>query len=189
MPGLQLYQTEVDELALVRAALDRDCCIVPDHHYKTAEAERLSDIDAFLEARKITRHFHVLSRSLRDGPLSMQKVSNERETFYYISPNVLTPSLEFLGGGMVSPRELNAGVIRSGFLEFSREYWSADQSRKMKSPPELGVLFDELSKAVKARSVRIKPGKSVFWLGRDAKIQLEKGACLVGFETWSFHRS
>lgn len=189
MPGLQLYQTEVDELLLIRAAFEEGCCLVPDVHSKVPEARRLIDVEEFREERGQTRHFYILTNSMVHSPLSIRKVKKEDDYFYYVSPGVGTPSLEFLGGGLYSGTESGTRLIRSGFLEFSREYWSADLSAKLPSPPELESLFLRLSRAIKTHGSRIKPGKTVFWLGDDAKSQLDGGARLVGYESWSPDKS
>lgn len=184
MPGIQLYQTEVDELVLVRAAFERGCCLVPDLHLRSPEVQRLFNLEEFQNARLITRHFYIFGSSLAPHSLSIRPVEKENEIFYYVSSGVGTPSLEFLGGGIHVEPGTNRRLIRSGFLEFSREYWSEDLSRKLPSPPELEAHFLELSKVIKAHSLRIKPGKSVFWFGEDAKEQLQTGTKLVGYESW-----
>jgi hypothetical protein len=89
-----------------------------------------------------------------------------------------------LGGGLFVDDATGEKRIRSGFLEFSRDYWAANLSRKKPAPPELEEMFKLLSRVVKKRSTRIKPGKGVFWLGDDARLQLANGARLVGYESW-----
>lgn len=186
MPGLQLYQTESDETLLVNAAFDQGCLLVPDTHLISPEVQKLISIDAFQGARVETRHFYIFCDSLAQSPLSTRKVTKENgESFYYVSPGVGTPSIEFLGGGIFEEPNTGAHLIRPGFLEFSRKYWTVDLSRELQSPPELESLFKRLSRIVKARSSKIKPGKSVFWLGDDARAEMEDGARLVGYESWS----
>jgi hypothetical protein len=186
MPGLQLYQTESDEVSLINAAFDLGCQLVPDTHLRSPQVQKLLSIEAFQGARVETRHFYIFSDSLAQSPLSTRKVTKENgEFFYYVSPGVGTPSIEFLGGGIFEEPNAGAQLIRPGFLEFSREYWTLDLSRKLQSPTELESLFNRLSRTVKSHSSRIKPGKSVFWLGDNAQAEMEKGARLVGYESWS----
>jgi hypothetical protein len=154
MRTLQLYQTEADELELVKAAFAEDCWLVPDSHYRAPE---------------------VLMRGF----------SKQNESLYYVSPNEGGPFLEFLGGGVFAvDGVMKEQRIRPGFLECPRDYWDPAASQKRLSPPELAETFNRIVDAVKARSTRIKPGKTVFWLGADAKLKLQRGARLVGYETW-----
>jgi hypothetical protein len=187
MPGLQLYQTELDELELVKAAIDEGCWLVPDSHYKVHEPDRLFTMEEFRDARLEQRHFFILNEVFIQSPISMREISKLDEHYYYVSPNVGGPSLEFLGGGISVDDRTGEKLIGSGFLEFSREYWVDDLSRKKPSPPELEEMYKRLARVVKVQSTRIKPGKGVFWLGNDARMQLEKGARLVGYESWSQH--
>jgi hypothetical protein len=186
MPGLQLYQTELDELELVKAAIDEGCWLVPDTHYNVPEPDKLSTMEEFQNARIDQRHFFILNEVFTQSPISMREISKRDEHFYYVSPNVGGPSLEYLGGGISIDGATGEKRIGPGFLEFSRDYWVADLSRKKPSPPELEEMYKRIARAVKVQSTRIKPGKGVFWLGNDARMQLEKGARLIGYESWSF---
>lgn len=186
MRELDLYQVEEDERLLVSRAFEGSCIFVPDVHYKVPEAYYLRTLEAFQNARAGTRHFYILKEPYSKSPFSMREVSKEGEVFYYASPGVGTPSLEFLAGGLFEEKP-GTPLIRPGFLAFSREYWSLDLSQKLSSPRELEILFDELCRVVKASSSRVKPGKKVFWLGDNARVALESGARLVGYESWSPH--
>jgi hypothetical protein len=124
MPGLQLYQTEPDEISLIKAAFDLGCQLVPDTHLRSPQVQKLHSIEAFRCARVETRHFYIVSDSLAQSPLSARKVTKENgESFYYVSPSVGTPSIEFLGGGIFEEPNAVAQLIRPGFLEFSPQYW------------------------------------------------------------------
>jgi hypothetical protein len=183
---MQLYQTESDEILLVKSALDQGCLLMPDIHFKSREVQTVFSIETFQSARVETRHFYIFSDSLDAASLPTRKVTKQNgEVFYYVSPGVGTPSLEFLGGGLFVESNTGANLIRPGFLGFSREYWTNDLSRKRQSPTELESLFKALSRAVKAHNSRIKPGKSVYWLGDNARAEMENGARLVLNESWS----
>lgn len=185
MPGLQLYQTEPDELELVGAALEAGCWLVPASHYETTEFDKLFTIEAYMQARIRERKFFILGSEFTLEKLSMESFSKEGKTLFYIVTSSGGPFLEFLGGGLFVDDATGEKRIRPGFLEFARDYWAADLSRKRPSPPELEEMYKWLARAVKTKSTRIKPGKGVFWLGNDAKTQLENGARLVGYESWS----
>jgi hypothetical protein len=185
MRGLQLYLTEVDELELVKAAFEEGCRLIPDCHYETAEYRELRSITEFKHHRAHVRHFFILGAGDELPRGAMRRVEKETESFFYLSPNVGEPSLELLGGGVFTDEESGKRMVRPGFLEFSQYYWTPDLSRRMVSPPEIEERFKRLASVVKRHSIRIKPGKGVFWLGNDAKLQLENGASLVGYEEWS----
>jgi hypothetical protein len=185
MPGLQLYQSELDELALVKAAFDEGCWLVPGCHYKTPQVKELRTIEEFSRARLAERHFFILSDSFVRLPLSLTKIIKQNEPVYFISSSEGGPFLEFLGGGIFVDDATQERRIRSGFFEFSRNYWATDLSKRFQSPPELEAIFKRLAGTIKKTSIRIKPGKSVFWLGNDAKTELQRGANLVGYEAWS----
>ena len=185
MPGLQLYQTEADELVLVRAALEQGCWLVPDLNYETPEAQRLLTAEEYQHLRTKERHFFILSESFVRAPLLMRQITKAGRNAFYISPSEGGPFLEFLGGGVFVDDSTGEGRIRSGFLDFSRHYWAADLSFRYDSPIELEQIFKRLARVVKANSLRVKPGRSAFWLGNEARAQLASGARLVGFEQWS----
>jgi len=185
MPGLQLYQTEADELVLVRAALEEGCWLVPDSSYDAPEAQRLLTAEEYQRVRTKERHFFILSESFVRAPLSMRKITKVGRDVFSISATEGGPFLEFLGGGLFVDDSTEEGRIRPGFLEFSRHYWAAGLSFRYDSPGELEQIFKRLARVVKANSLRIKPGKSAFWLGNDARVQMARGARLVGYEQWS----
>ena len=185
MRTLQLYQTEADELELVKAAFAEDCWLVPDSHYRAPEVLKLFNLEEFKHARIEQRHFFIMNETFLKSPLSMRGFSKQNESLYYVSPNEGGPFLEFLGGGVFAvDGVMKEQRIRPGFLECPRDYWDPAASQKRLSPPELAETFNRIVDAVKARSTRIKPGKTVFWLGADAKLKLQRGARLVGYETW-----
>jgi hypothetical protein len=185
MRGLQLYQTESDEHVLIEEAIRLGCWLVPDIPSSSSEAHRLHTVEEFRQARLETRHFYIFSSRDQGGALSVRKVDKGNSHFFYVSPGVGTPSLEFLGGGVFVSPETQMRLIRPGFLEYSPDYWATDLSRKLASPPELASLFERLCVVAKSHSVRIKPGKSIFWVGEDARSEMEKGARLVGYEAWN----
>jgi hypothetical protein len=189
MPGLQLYQTEADELVLVRAALEQGCWLVPDLSYDAPVAQRLLTVEEYQHVRTKERHFFILSESFVRAPLSMHKITKAGRDVFYISPSEGGPFLEFLGGGVFVDDSTGEGRIRSGFLEFSRHYWAADLSFRYDSPIELEQIFKKLARVVKANSFRIKPRRSAFWLGNDASAQMAFGARLVGYEQWSVNQA
>ena len=179
-----MYLTEVDEVELIKAAFDEGCRLVPDHLYRTAELDELNSIVEFANVRQQVRHFFIFGAGDEIPRRAMRTIEKESESFFYLPPNVEKPSLEFLGGGIVTD-DTGHKMIRSGFLEFSRSYWSHDSSRKLVSPQEIEQRFRRLVSVIKRHSIRIKPGKGVFRLGNDARLQLENGASLAGYEHWT----
>jgi len=185
VPGLQLYQTESDELELVKVAFEEGCWLVPDSHYETTDVDKLFTVEEYMQTRASERHFFILGKAFSLEQLIMDSFTKDGKTLFYIVPSSGGPFLEYLGGGMFVDDATGEKRIRSGFLEFSRDYWAVDLSRKKSSPPELELTYKRLAQSVKAQSTRIKPGKGIFWLGNDAKMQLKSGARLVGFESWA----
>jgi hypothetical protein len=131
------------------------------------------------------RHFFVLNEAFVRAPLSLRKITKADKSLFYVSPSEGGPFLEFLGGGAFADDSTGGRRIRPGFLTFSRRYWAADLSRTCDSPVELEEMFKRLTRVVKANSTRIKPGKSAYWLGNDARAQLADGVRLVCYEDWS----
>jgi hypothetical protein len=187
MRELNLYQTEQDEVLLVTEALHQACWLVPDTHNKSPEVRRLTALDEFQSARLETRHFYIFNAPTEESGLSVRKVIKDNNEFYYVSPGVGIPSLEFLGGGVLSDQTGRGRLIRPGFLAYSPEYWAADLSRKLATPPKLASLFEHLSKIVKGHSSKIKLGKNVFWVGKGARSELEKSGRLVGYENLDYN--
>lgn len=182
MRELNLYQTESDELVLIGEAIDRHCWLVADTHSESPLVHKLITLEDFQCARLETRHFFIFDGAAEGSRLSIRKVSKDGDDFYYVSPGVGIPSLEFLGGGVFSNSDTHHRLIRPGFLSYSPEYWTADLLRKLPSPPELASLFDDLCRTVKQHSSKIRPGKKVFWIGQNAQTELKNSARLVGFE-------
>ena len=187
MPQINLYQTEQDELGIVKAAFSEGCTIVPDSNYSTSEAIALETIEAFNQARVHNRHFFILNKRFSRLPIHFRKISKDGKFVYYISPSQGGPFLEFMGGGVITD-EVGTRRIRSGFLACPHGYWDAEITRKENSPPELAESFKRLSKAIRTTSTRIKPDQSVYWLGNDAKTQVEGGAKLGLHENFSFSK-
>ena len=189
MPGIQLYQTEADELTLIEAALEEGCWLVPDLNYEAADARRLTTIEEYRRVRIEERHFFISSERIMQAPLSMRQITKAGKNIFYVSPSEGGPFLEFLGGGCFVDDSIGERRIRPGFLTFSRYYWAADLSCRYESPPELEQMFKRLARVVKANSARIKPSKSAFWLGNDARAQMASGAKLVCYEQWSLYQT
>jgi hypothetical protein len=185
MRGLQFYLTEVDELDLVKAAFEEGCKLIPDCPYETPDFRDLHSIAEFQQYRSQVRHFFIFGGRDELPRDAMRKVEKEARYFFYLSPNVGKPSLEFMGGGVFTDEVSGKKMVRPGFLELSKYYWATDLSKRLVSPLEIEERFKRLTSVVKRSSTRIKPGKGVFWLGSDAKLQLENGASLVGYEGWS----
>jgi len=185
MPSVQLYQSELDEVELIRTALAEGCCIVPCYDYESPEEKRLSTLEDFLGARTKVRQFFFTSESFERAPLSMREISKGGKAIFYIQQNTGGPFLQFLGGGLFLDEATGEDRIRPGLLSFSRHYRAEDLSWQHASPPELEEMFKQFLRVIKKNSVRIKPGKSVFWLGKDAEVQVRRGAKLIGYENWS----
>ena len=184
MPGIQLYQTNVDDSLLIQAALECGCWLVPDVEFTTAESSRLQTLDSFQAALQMTRHYYILNEAICNGPIPLRRVVKGGTPIYYVSPGVGTPAIEFLAGGLYRDPTAEAWRIRSGFLEFSSAYWTVDHAHKVPSPPPVKALYQRLASGIKKRSSKIKPGKATFWLGSDALNQVQSGARLVGYEAW-----
>lgn len=184
MPGIQLYQTEADDCALIESVLENGCWLVPDILFTAPNASSLRTLSGFQDALVATRHFYILNEDFSSGPVALREISKAGRTVYYVSANVGTASLEFLAGGIFREPTTEARLIRPGFLEYSSAYWTEDRSRKLSSPLPALALYERLSRGVKRRNSKIKPGKTSFWLGSDALNQLRNGARLVGYEAW-----
>jgi hypothetical protein len=185
MAGVQLYQTEEDELPLIEAAISDGCWLVPDLQYKSPHVESLRTVEEFLAVRKEERHFFILHQSFLRLPLSLRSFEKAGEKVFYVSPTEGGPFLEFLCGGLFKDEPTGRSLIRPGFLEYRTGYWDHAITRREASPPELVDSFKKLAKMLRSNSTRIKPGKSAFWLGRVAKERLGAGAQLVGLENWT----
>jgi hypothetical protein len=185
MPQLSLYQTEEDELNVVNAAFEAGCWIVPDLDYEAPEAQVLKTGESFKQARRDERHFFILHKRFMRSPLHMRQILKHGRNVFYVSPSEGGPFLEFLGGGIIEDNESNSRHIRSGFLAYSSSYWDAEITKKEESPPELADTYKQLSKVIRATSTRIKPGRSVFWLGNYAKAQLLTGTKLSLHDNWT----
>jgi len=185
MPELQLYQTELDELKLVKAAFTEGCWMVPDSNYQTPEAISLRTVEQYLASRKNERHFFILNKLFSRLPFQMRKISKDGKIVYYISPSQGGPFLEFMGGGVIQDEKTRIRYIRSGFLAYSSGYWNADITRKEAAPSELVETYKRLGKFIRSTSVRIKPDVSVYWLGDDAIAEVERGTELGLHRGWS----
>jgi len=115
----------------------------------------------------------------------MREISKGGKAIFYIQQSTGGPFLQFLGGGLFLDEATGEDRIRPGFLSFSRHYWAEDLSWQHASPPELEEMFKWFLRVIKKNSVRIKPGNSVFRLGKDAEVQVRRGAKLIGYENWS----
>jgi hypothetical protein len=110
----------------------------------------------------------------------MRKILKSGEAVYYISQRSGGPTIQLLGGGIFADNYEK--VIRPGFISYFPTYWNTLSSRNEKPPLELIETYKALQNHVKNAAVRIKPGRSVFWLGEDARKAVLKGAKLIGFE-------
>src|ERR1700754_3238022 len=100
MRELNLYQTEEDELGLVKAAFAAGCRMVPDSNYETSEVPAIYTIEAFRLSRLTERHFFILHECFQRLPITLRKISKDGKLLYYISPSQGGPFLEFMGGGI-----------------------------------------------------------------------------------------
>jgi hypothetical protein len=186
MPQINLYQTEVDELEFMKGALKEGCKIVPDCNYATPEIQILNTLEEFQCSRLSERHFFILHERFIRLPLQLRPISKDGKTVYYISPSQGGPFVEFLGGGIFEDEKTQTWRIRSGFLAHPSNYWDANITKRQASPPELMEIYKRLAEAIRATSTRIKPDRSVYWLGNDAQAQLLRGAKLGLHEDWFF---
>jgi len=184
MREMSLYQTEEDELNLVSAALAAGCRIVPDSNYEMPEAPTIDTIEAFQLSRSTERHFFILHECFERLPITLRQISKDGKFLYYVSPAQGGPFLEFMGGGIFVNEETGSKYIRSGFLAYRPEYWDEKLTKSEAAPPELAEMFERLAKVIRATSTRIKPDKTVYWLGDHAKTQLLNGVKLGLHEQW-----
>jgi len=185
MRELNLYQTEEDELELVKAALAEGCRMVPDSNYETPTVPTIDTVEAFRLCRLNERHFFILHERFQRLPITLRQISKDGKLRYYISPSQGGPFLEFMGGDIFVNEETGVKHIRSGFLAYRPEYWDEGLTKKEKAPSGLAETYRQLAKVIRATSTRIKPDKTVYWLGDHAKAQLLNGVKLGLHEQWS----
>jgi hypothetical protein len=186
MRELNLYQTEKDELHLIKAAIAAGCKLVADSNFETPEAPVISTVAAFQTSRAEQRHFFILHESFQRLPITFRQVAKNGKQLYYVSPSQGGPFLEFLGGGIFVNDKTGTKYVRSGFLAYRPEYWDEGLAKKWPAPPELSETYGKLSKVIRVKSTQIKPDKTVYWLGDDAKAQLLNGVKLALHDQWSF---
>jgi hypothetical protein len=188
MPELDLYQTEIDELEIVKAAFVEGCRMVVDSNYQTPVAPVLETVQEFQFARSTERHFFLINTKFERMPISMRQISKDGKSVYYISPSQGGPFIEFLGGGIYEDKSSGVKTVRSGFLAYRPDYWNDELTEKFAAPVELVETYRRLAKVVRATSTRIKPDKAVYWLGNDAKAQLQMGTKLGLHQNWTLPR-
>jgi len=179
---LGLYLTENDELPLVTAALQAGCKLIPDLHYPSPRYDSLTALENYKLFRARTRQFFLLSEKYSKCPLEVRRVEKDDKLFYYIGGSG-GPTIAFLGGGLFY--EDASKFIRPGFISYSSLYENTTKKTLEKPSPELVKIYEALVKSVKKYATRIKPGKRVYWLGPDARKEIENGAKLVGYEKLS----
>ena len=123
MPGIQLYQSEQDEIVLVTAAVSNGYWLVPDLHYESAKVDILRTVEDFQSVRKREYHFFILHESFLRIPLCLRKIEKNGKDVFYVSQTEGGPFLEFLGGGIFKDKQSGKDRIRPGFLEYRSGYW------------------------------------------------------------------
>jgi hypothetical protein len=179
---LDLYLTENDELPLVAAAFQAGCKLIPDLHYASARYDSLNALEDYKLFRTRTRQFFLLSEKYSKCPLEMRLIEKEDKSVYYIGGRG-GPTIAFLGGGLFN--EDASKFIRPGFISYSPRYENTAKKTMEKPPAELIETYQALVKSIKKFTARIKPGNRVYWLGPDARKEVENGAKLVGYEKLS----
>jgi hypothetical protein len=180
MPELNLYMTEKDERRAVTFAFEQGCEFIPDLHYPSNRYELISTTNQYLRCRVRTRLFFILSEKYYCCPLEMRRIQQNGRRFHYISQRSGGPTIQFLAGGSFEAQ--GQEFIRSGAIGYYPTYWNTLESEMQKPSARLVSTYKSLALQIRQIATRIKLGRSIFWVGDDARRAALTGAKLVGFE-------
>ena len=186
MAQVNLLQTLDDEIRLVEFGLSIGLGIVPDLQYSSPKYEILGNIKDYIKFREKARKFFLISEKFVRFPLDVRRLrKSSGETIYYIMSMFGGPAITFLGGGIVE--EDGTKFIVEGDLSYYPTYYvNREAHRETHKPPaELIKIYKSLVGNLKKSSLRIKPGKGVFWIGAEAEKAIRNGAKLHAFSNMS----
>ena len=180
MAEIEFFATEEEIGHMVRWLLDRQCELIPDWHYESGQAIRLTELGEIQSVAEATPHFYVIREDLVESPVNIREVTTADKHFFYIDPRTGGPMLQFFWGRHFEKdgqRHLSATWL-------SVYNWYEDSvSGDRKKPSEtLLDLYSAFAKTVRGGRRKIKPGKRQFWVSPHVEDLIRGGTVLVGLE-------
>jgi hypothetical protein len=180
MAEIEFFAIEEEIVELVRWLLDRHCELVPDCHYESSSAARITELLEIQRLAESTPHFFVIRQDLVESPLSLREVTTADRHFFYIDPRTGGPTLQFYWGRQFEREERQH--LSATWLSSYSWYEDSLSGERKKPPSALLALYSEFAKAVRAGRRKIKPGKRDFWVSPHVEDLVRAGIVLVGLE-------
>jgi hypothetical protein len=171
---------------LVGWLLDQGCEFIPDLHYDSNSFQNIADLTAIQELAESVALFHVVRPDFIESPILPREVETTDKHFFYISPRVGGPTLQFYRGRQFE-KEGNLHLSCT-FLSFYPWYENSLTGAHEKPPQALRDLYAEFAKTVGKSRRKIKPGQRANWISPTAERLVRSGSILVGLEDLSIEQ-
>jgi hypothetical protein len=180
MAEIEFFAVEEEIVELVSWLLDRHCELMPDCHYESSSATRLTELPEIQRQAESTPHFFVIRQDFVESPPSVREVTTADKHFFYIDPRSGGPTLQFFWGRQFEREERKH--LSATWLSSYSWYEDSISGERKKPPKALLDLYSEFVKTVRAGRRKIKPGKREFWVSPRGEDLVRSGAVLVGLE-------
>jgi hypothetical protein len=183
MAEIEFFANEHEILDLMKLFLESKCVIIPDLHYVSKSMKCLTDESEIKALSEDVSLFFVVKEDIIESPLQFREVTTPEKHFYYISPHVGGPSMQFYWGKeheQSSKRQIGASWL-------SYYPWYEDSiTRERKKPSNVLIsIYSEFAKAIRKDRRKVKPSVRAFWISPYIEQLIRQGALLIGLENFS----
>jgi hypothetical protein len=180
MAEIEFFAIEEEIGELVRWLLDRQCNLIPDCHYESSHAVRLTELPEIQRVAESAPHFFVIREDWLESSLNIREVTTAEKHFFYVEPRTGGPTLQFYWGRHFE-RE-GRTHLSATWLSMYNWYEDSVSGERKKLPEALRDFYSAFAKTVRAGRRKIKPGKREFWVSPPVEDLVRAGAVLVGLE-------
>jgi hypothetical protein len=181
MPDITLYLTEDDEMRFVRFVLQEGAWLVPDSDYEEPSAIRIHSLREYaLHRRKLIRKFFIQKEEFVRSSFEFRKIIKNGRPIFYIGQRKGGPNIDFSAGGIFEKEGFK--YIRPGECGYYPTYWNTLLSKNQAVPAELRAFYSQVKRFLLQDSSRLLMTKAKIWVLPFARLAMQNGAKLVGFE-------
>jgi hypothetical protein len=144
---------------------------------------RLTDESEIAVLSEVSSLFFIVKEDLMESPLQFREVTTPEKHFYYISPRVGGPSLQFYWGG--APKQSDKPQLAASMLSYYPWYEDSVTGVHKKPSKAFIEMYSICAKKIRSSRRRIKPGVRAYWISPQVEQLVRAGTSLIGLEKFS----
>jgi hypothetical protein len=183
MSEIEFYAVEEEIVEVFTLLLNMNCSIVPDLQYSSDSITSTNKISEIIKVSSSTSLFFIIRDDLIESPLKLREVNTPTKHFFYLSPRMGGPCLQFYWGKIIHKN--NKTSIAASWLSYYPWYEDSITREHKKVSKDLLKIYHDCSKVIRTNRNRIQPGKRMYWISPQIEHLMLNGNKLIGLEEFS----